>query len=275
MSLTTEENAKSYIKFLKNAELPFELTCSNYTTKILSPVVDKKFVYSMQTNQCFAAFAKVKKDVKDKTPPEIDKDTLVYFEHDFKETCHIEKVFNIDLKSAYATILYLDGIISEDTFKYLGRLPKHDRLASVGMLAAKKKIFEFNKKGTVVQFEQSISAYENFFYYAVKRTFEIMQGLKAILREKYLFTWVDGIYFHPDMERLIACEDYLREIGFGYSEEILFDWHVRVLKGAVKLSFFKEGKIKAFCLPARESEFARIMAAAMTDLNIQKQNKKQ
>lgn len=247
--------------------IPFTLTCSNYTTKIESELLDRKFVYSFQTNQCFAAYAKVKKDVKDKPVPSIQKEELVYFEHDFKQSCSIDRVFNIDLKSAYATILHMDGYISEDTFLYLSKLPKHDRLASVGMLAAKKKTFGFDRKGGIRSYEHAISPLENFFYYAVHRTFEIMQQLKSILRASYLFTWVDGIYFTPDMDGLIQCENYLRSIGFRYSEEILNDWQVRVVKGAVKLNFVKEGKIKSFSLPARESEFALLMADAMRDLS--------
>lgn len=219
----------------------------------------------MQSNRCFAAYAKVKKDVKNKPVPAIDKEELHYFEHDFKQTCHIDKVFNIDLKSAYATILLLDGYIGKDTYTYLTALPKHDRLASVGMLASQKKIFAFDRKGTIRTYEQSVSPLENFFYYAVKRTFEIMQDLRIILRRSYLFTWVDGIYFTPDMDGLIGCEDYLRRIGFRYSEEILTDWHVRVVSGAVKLSFVKENRVKSFSLPARQSEFATIMADAMRE----------
>lgn len=228
--------------------------------------MDRKFVYSLQSNQTFAAYAKVKKDVKDKPPPEINKEELVYFVHDFKESCSIDRVYNIDLKSAYATILFKDEIITQDTFSYLSRLPKHDRLAAVGMLASRKKSFSFDKQGTIRTYEETISKLENFFYYAVQRTFEIMCDLRRILGADYLFTWVDGIYFRPTMEGLIQCEDYLRRIGFRYSEEILTDWQVRVVKGAVKLFFVKEGKIKSFSLPARESEFVSIMADAMRDI---------
>lgn len=224
----------------------------------------------MQSNQTFAAYAKVKKDVKEKIPPDINKEELVYFDHDFRESCSIDRVYNIDLKSAYATILYKDGVISLDTFEYLSRLPKHDRLAAVGMLASKKKSFTFNKSGSITTYEETISKLENFFYYAVQRTFEIMCDLRVVLGENYLFTWVDGIYFRPSLERLIKCEDYLRRIGFKYSEEVLTDWQVRVVKGAVKLFFVKEGKIKSFSLPARESEFVSIMAEAMRDSGIKR-----
>lgn len=242
------------------------LTCSNYTTKIESDILERKYVYSMQSNQCFAAYAKLKKDVKDKVPPRIFKSELVYFEHDFRDSCIIEKVFNIDLKSAYATILFNEGVITADTFNYLSRLPKHDRLAAVGMLASKKKTFHFAKGGEIRTYESTVSALENFFYFAVDQTHKIMTVLKSILGPSYLFTWVDGIYFTPDIDRLIECEDYLRSIRFRYSEEILFDWNVRVVKGAVKLFFIKEGKVKSFCLPAKQSEFAQLMADSMREM---------
>jgi hypothetical protein len=227
----------------------------------------RKFVYSLQSNQCFAAYAKLKKDVKSKLIPSIDKSRLVYFEHDFRESMSIPRVYNIDLKSAYATILMKDGYITKETFRYMSGLPKHDRLASTGMLASKKKIFSFSKRGDIYQYESSISVLENFFYYAVQRTFEIMSMCKAILGEHYLFTWVDGIYFLPNMKALMECEDYLRSISFPYTEEVLTDWQVRVVSGAVKLFFVKEGKVKSFSLPAKESEFASIMADAMREMS--------
>ena len=241
------------------------MTCSNYTTKIESDAVRRKYVYTMQSNQTFAAFAKIKRDCKTQTPPNIIKEELVYFEHDFKNSCQIDRVFNIDLKSAYAAILFNKGIIKEDSFSYLSRLPKHDRLAAVGMLAAKKRTFGFSKYGEIKVLEHTISPLENFFYYAVKETYAIMSVLKMILEDKYLFTWVDGIYFLPDMRKLIKCEDYLRSINMKYSEEILTDWHIRVVKGAVKLWFIKEGKVKQFCLPARETEFSRLMSQILHD----------
>jgi hypothetical protein len=227
----------------------------------------------MQTNMCFAAYAKIKKDVKAKLPPKISKEELSYFEHDFKQSSFIKEVYNIDLKSAYATILFNEGYLSKDTFSYLARLPKHDRLASVGMLAAKKKIFTFNKLGSIYEFEEKISDLEQFFYYAVRRTFEIMQDLKKILSSDYLFTWVDGIYFLPNMEKLVKCENYLRYIKFPYSEEVLTNWKVHMVSGAVRLNFYKDGRPKSFSLPAKQNTFASIIADSLITLNNNKNEK--
>lgn len=243
------------------------LTCSNYTTKIDCASVARKYVYTLQSNQCFAAYMKAKRDCMQKPVPNVSIEDLVYFEHDFRESCQIDRVYNIDLKSAYATVLQKEGIISTDTFNYLSRLPKHDRLAAVGMLASKKKTFTFDHSGEVKSYDTSISNLENFFYFAVQKTYEIMSVLKMILGDCYLFTWVDGIYFMPDMKKLVACEDYLRSIHFKYSEDVLTNWDVRVVKGAVKLFFIKEGQTKCFSLPAKESEFNRIIADVLCSIS--------
>lgn len=243
------------------------MTCSNYTTQIESDVINKRFVYSMQSNSCFAAFSKVKSNIKDKAIPDISKDELNYFHYDFKEDIQQEVVYNIDLKSAYASILYQEGYIKKDTLDYLSKISKYDRLASVGMLAAKKQIFHFGRSGNILRFQETVSDKENFFYLAVQRTFEIMQNLKAIIGEGYLFTWVDGIYFMPDRGKLIACENYLRKLRLRYSEDILRDWSVKIKNGGIRISFIKENKHKVFNLPGKETKFQQIMGEAKSLLN--------
>lgn len=114
----------------------------------------------------------------------------------------------------------MDGIISEGTFKYLSDLPKKDRLSSVGMLASKKTEYVF-KNGEPVSCEDKTSEYAGFFFYAAKRTFEIMQELKVILDNNYLFTWVDCIYFKPSEEAMSEAMIYLDSIGFPHSPEVL------------------------------------------------------
>lgn len=263
-SLINGKNAKSYIEFLKDAKIPFVLTCSNYTTMIkAAEVIDVKFVQTMMSNRCFAAYSKIKSDVKDVVPPEINKSQLNYFLHDFDKSLQADEVMNIDLKSAYATILHMDRIISDDTFNYLKTIPKSDRLASVGMLASKKTDFYFDSDGVITDVVEKRSEKENFFFYAVKRTFEIMTELRGILGDRYLFTWVDGIYFQYDPEAMLYCAEYLDSIRFDFSAEILKNFNLDYTDIGIKIDFMKEGKQKRFSLPPRNTEFNRIMADAM------------
>lgn len=267
-ALLRGNNARAYLKYLKAIGIPFEMVASNYTIQYKADGLDRKFVHSMQTNRAFACFAKLKKDLKDKPTPYIDMDRLSYFVHDFKHDTYVGDVINIDLKSAYATILYMDGYITRDTFKYLCNGNKQERLVSIGMLASKKQHFSF-RMGEIVSHDEVVSPFSNFFFYAVRRTSEIMGELSSICGNNYLFTWVDGLYCRPDKYMVMECDAYLRSLGFKSSIDSLRNFNVRVTKKKVTVDFEKYDKArkewerKPFNLPLVNSEFKRLVIDAI------------
>lgn len=229
----------------------------------------------MQGKQVFAAYAKIKSNVKDKPIPNIDRSNLIYYQHNFKSSFFAHSVWNIDLSSAYATCLFNRSIIKEDTFKYLLRLPKQSRLVSVGMLASRKKIFTY-KEGALLDYSENVSEYAPFFYLAVKETFEIMSELKRIIGQDYLFTWVDGIYFRPNELAQQQCEEYLRSVNFGFKSEKLEKFMVKYLESKIMLTFNKWSEkkqtweSKVFNLPHKETISEKI---ALSIINYKKQSK--
>lgn len=265
-SLLRGNNARAFMNYLKGIEIPFTMAVSNYTVDFKAEGIKKKFVYSMQSNRAFASFAKLKSDLKTKPIPEIDKDKLTYFVHDFKKDTQHEFVTNIDLKSAYATVLYTDGYISRNTFEYICAGTKQERLASVGMLASKKQVFEFDR-GKIISVNEITSDTANYFFYAVKRTSEIMNEMQGICGPRYLFTWVDGIYFQPDYNTKKECEAYIESIGHKCSVDTLKDFKVKVSKKQVSVDFKKlvkdEWVNKPFNLPLPNSEFKRLIVEAI------------
>lgn len=270
-SLMRKGNARAFMQYLIDSKVPFDMTCSNYTITVEAGEIARKFVAVMQTNRTFAAFSKIKSNVKNIEPPLINRDEIIYFVHDFKKDAFYSSVCNIDLKSCYATVLFNDGMITEDTFKYLARCNKQERLASVGMLASKKKKFKFNS-GEIYDFDETVSPTSPFFFYAVKRTYEIMSELRAIIGNSYLFTWVDGIYF-SDPSKCKECEDYLTSIGFKFTTEQLRDFDLKVLEHKIVLVFDKfdekkgEFKPKVFNLPSLTTEFQNLTVNAIMHLN--------
>lgn len=217
----------------------------------------------MQSKQVFAAFSKIKSNVKNKSIPNIQRDDLVYYQHNFKRSSFNKAVTNIDLSCAYATVLFNDGLITKETYTYLMRLPKQSRLVSVGMLASRKKSF-FYKQGDIVAYDEKVSELSPFFYLAVKRTFEIMTNLKRICGKNYLFTWVDGIYFLPDGKVQQECEEYLQSVNFGYKSEQLENFLVDYLPRKIMLTFKKwseskkDWEHKVFNLPHKETVTQKI-----------------
>lgn len=271
-------NAREYMLFLTASGISFDLQCSNYTMK--ATVADKElaglnktFVANMQSKRTFAAFAKIKSDIKDKPVPDIANSNVRYFQHNFKDEAFFPEVYNVDISSAYATILFNDGIISEETFKYLNCMTKQERLAAVGMLASRKKNFAF-RNGNPHNMSETVSPTSGFFFYAVKRTFEIMDTLKMICGENYLFTWVDGIYFLPNDEQLLDCCEYLETTNLKYKTERLTDFRIRIKPSYVDLQFWKGDKIKIFKLPSGDTEFKTILMDATILYNSTNKNEK-
>lgn len=266
-NLLRGNNARAYMNFLVKCKLPFNMFCSNYTIDFRAEGLNEKYVHNMQSNRVFAAFAKLKSNLKDKPVPDVDREKLSYFVHNFKESQYVGDVFNIDLKSAYATVLFRDGYIKEDTFNYLLKCSKQQRLAAVGMLASKKQEFQF-KEGKIIAFDEHISPTSNFFFYAVKRTAEIMDNLKQICGNDYLFTWVDGIYYQPSKKVTNLCEQYIKSIGFNYTIDHLRDFEITVSERLIRVNFLKKDKKgkwkkKPFNLPLINTEFKRIIVEAI------------
>lgn len=276
-SLQNPKSAKAHIDFLRHANRAYSLKISNYTLEIVSDLFNIQYLHSMRSNRCFAAYAKVKSNVSNFEIPKVRKHELEYFMHNFNDNYFSPHVVCIDVRSAYATVLYNDGYISEDTFAYLSKIDKMDRLAAVGMLASKKNCFEYDEQNNLVQYWKEVSELENFFYHCVKRVGDIMNDLKKIAGADYLFTWVDGIYLKPNDEYLYTIAPYLEEAGFKFSVDICYQFNVRIAgAGRIKLSFWKDDKTKEgyeickqknFNIPPQPSMFANDIINFLTGQN--------
>lgn len=189
---------KERTDFLDAMRASYEISISNYTTKINTPKRAIQFLKTKQSNRMFAAVTKIKKDVSLIEPPDINKMALKYFSINNQYINTVQfSIYNFDLTAAYPSILFQDGIISKETFVYLKSISKMERLAAIGMLASKKNIFEV-KAGKLISHSVNVSPLENFFWYAVKKVNSIMEEMKLFCGAKFLFYWVDAVYFLAD-----------------------------------------------------------------------------
>jgi hypothetical protein len=194
---------------------------SNYTTVIETPSKTLKFNDRMLSNRAFAGYQKIKKDLAEYTAnemPVIDKYSLEYFNTYIDKDIFERQAYLVDIKSAYATILLNDGFICKETFDYINSLPKKDRLACVGMLASQKNVFYFQGR-ELLQTGKIINPLENYFWYCVKRTSEIMNNIRT--ETSPLFFWVDGIYFKSQRDANRA-KGILNSEKYFFSEKNLF-----------------------------------------------------
>ena len=261
-----EKNIQLYIDLLTKIKMPFVLEVSNYTTRITSENYNIYFVKNEQSLRTFAAAAKVKADLQRvKNPPEIDINKVSYFDTNFKSEFFSDVCYNIDLKSAYATILYNDGFITGKTYKYLCSLDKMERLAAVGMCASRKEIFTFDKNGNIKSYSENVNPLSCFFFYCVQKTGNIIKDLRQqIFKDCFLFSWVDSVYYlnHNENYKTITQSYLLEEYKIESTFKILSDFEVRLKPEFYKISFLEQNKKgefkkKVFNVPYPETELKR------------------
>lgn len=257
-SILDSNKVNAIIDFHKKMKIPFTITLSTYTTRIKSDYCDHYFMKQEQPNRVFAGFAQVKSDCEKYKISKINVGKLKYYAHGFQsDNFYSDVIYNIDINSAYATILYNDGIITKKTFDYLIKLPKMERLATVGMLASKKNIFEVNEAGKIISEKQEISATSDYFFYCVKRTSEIMNKLALHLGKAFLFSWVDGIYFLQEEKASKTAgkilTEYLKEIGYKSTFDKLTEFEVIGNTDFYHVKYIKKGENKFMNIPKYDS----------------------
>lgn len=259
----TDKAVKNHVDLLKKLKIPFILELSNYTAKITSDLYNIYFLKTEQSNQTFAAGAMLKAELKNVPPPDIDMNKNIYFNTNFNGIdFYADKVFNIDIKSAYASILYNEGYISLKLLRYLSKLPKQARLASVGMLASRKTKFIYTAGNDEPQKIEIVNPLSPFFYFAVQKTENIISDLRQnILKESYLFSWVDGIYFN-NHNYVKVCERWLlEEYKLKSTFKELDTFEVKTKKDFYRITFneTESGKSKNFAVPLPETYFKKAM----------------
>ena len=174
------------------------------------------------------------------------------------ENVYSETAYLVDIKSAYATILFNDGFISERTYKFICSLPKKARLAAVGMLASRKDVFYFQGE-QLTGHDKIINPLENYFWYCVKRTGEIMDEIK--LNTTPLFYWVDGMYFlhQSDGEK---CKEILNKNNYLFSEKKIFSFICEVQNNDERIlndiPFYQSSEVTEYTeLTKKNSEFKK------------------
>ena len=257
----SESNIQKYLNLLLNLKMPFTLTISNYTTRIESENYNVFFMKTAQSNRVFIAAQMIKKDIKNCNPPYIDMEKNIYYDLNCRQDFFSEKVFNIDIKNCYATLLRNGGYISEKTHRYISLLPKKDRLAAIGMLASHKQVFKHNSKGEVIDYKEIISPLTPYFYWCVQTTQNIIIDCKLnIIKDFFLFSWVDGIYYNSEHYKNIIQKHLLDEYNLTTSYKELTNFEVKKKPNKFYIQFYENNRLKYFNIPLPDNQFRRSIA---------------
>lgn len=251
------QNLSNHIDILKKANMDFTLENSTYTARITTDESIINFNTKNLSVKCFCAAQMIQKNIKDCgiEKPKISIQDLEYFEQNLKSEL-IPKVINFDITKAYPTILFADGFITEKTFQYLNDLKKTERLAAIGMLARKKNITEF-ENGKPISTNIDRKETSEYFFYLVDKTNKIISEIRENVKLRFLFSWVDGIYFEfTDENELFAAKETVTQIcekyKLKYTTEILTEYVSHFNNGFYQVYFNKGEKIKRFSIPSNE-----------------------
>jgi hypothetical protein len=244
------------INWHKKNHIGFVSVISTYTQKINSEAGQFVFMRGYKDRRCFVAYTMLRNDVAGNMLPEIKETELRYFQTALG-AIYLDEIRSTDIKSAYANILVNDKVISDKSFAFLCALPKPDRLAAVGMLASRNTTYTFNKKGEIIDVQKYVSPYSNVFFYAVKKTFHIMNQCKNAIGEDFLFSWVDCIYYPTEKAGNIIAE-CLNDYKLKFTDGILKQFECMEKEDAYKIKYFKDDKLKAFYIPKVKNRFSII-----------------
>jgi len=250
------EAIKKYVSFLREIKAPYTLTMSSYTTTIKSDFINIRFMKEEKKMNFFARSKELKKEVADfLVVNQIDKIASVeYYDIKEQENFILPVIYNIDLSSAYLYVLKNNNIISNTLFEKLFKMQKQDRLAIVGMLASKKQVFTFDESGEISNYETIEEPEQrNIFFFCVYTVYFIMQEIKKMLGENYIFTWVDGIYY-KDNKHTAAISDFLNAIEYPFKIEELTNFEFyKNDKNIIEIDFLKNNKKKVFNIPLEKN----------------------
>jgi hypothetical protein len=136
-----------------------------------------------------------------------------------------EKAILIDINSAYPTILKNYELITNETFEYLMKLKKGERLKAIGSLATQKIKTEYLKGSPQEAEVMPRGEFSQLYFFCAYEIGEALQKSSAILPNSFLFYWFDGIYLkYENNEQLWQVTDYFREINLDFKILVIYDF---------------------------------------------------
>ena len=256
-SLYTEDNYKMYLDLIKAMKIPYTLTMSNYTMKIESECINIQFMRNHISDKAFILGAMVAKDLKESgiVPPDVDREEMKYFNFAIPQIlkqAEKKEVYNIDIKSAYASILSSYKLLQPKTDFFLKSVSKRDRLAALGMLASRKDVFTHDGTGEAIEHTVIRKDTANWFFFCVNEVNKLMEDIKKEVGNDFLFYWVDGIFFTGKRKEFI--QDFLISKGHQSSYDNVTNLKYFEVDETKYLSYFKGSEKKVLNLPKENNE---------------------
>lgn len=212
---------------------------TNYTDTIIDQSGNKIIIApSFTANKTFIASKKIISDFEKSNIviDEIPKSAINYYKFREQEFFY-DKAILIDINAAYPTALFLNGIITENTFDYLMSLKKIQRLKAIGMLASQKFIYEFENGECINLRKSEKNKNAEIYFLASYEIGEILEKCSGLNKSDFLFYWFDGIYIKPNWIYAAEIINFLESKGYKNSVCWIKDFSCKKLKNTFKISW--------------------------------------
>jgi hypothetical protein len=258
--LTGLSRTDKILKDISKNEGRYFLEQTNYTDTITDQNGNKIIVSpNFTANNTFIASKKIVSDYEKSGIylENIPQSVIKYYNFNYKEFFY-ERAILIDINAAYPTALKNTGIITEETFNFLMRLKKIQRLKSIGMLASIKTVYEFEKTELISTRKTDKKEFADIYFYASYEIGEMLQKCSVLNKNDFLFYWFDGIYIKPNWIYATKIMELLKENNYEFSVSWIENFQAKELKNTFKITWTEitnsenkltEKKTKSLFLP--------------------------
>jgi len=236
---------------LAMSDIDYVLKHGTYSTTIEHKMGTIRLMLNKFNNRVFCASQMVKSDCKNSEAGQKVMNTP-HYKKNYDSNPKIESIkydtcFNIDLSSAYAYCLFNNGLITKKTFNYLLKLPKMERLVSVGMLATSHVKYYYSG-GNCVDFKPYREPTAEIFFHLIDEINYMMQDIKWILGNDFIFYWVDGVFIKPSVskQKIQKVENLLISMGYKYKYEKVENFSVNRIQDKVIVEMIKNDESKRY-----------------------------
>lgn len=189
---------------LKDNNIPFDCMTSVFTVKIFTEDTEYYFTANTGLKQNELGLIKQVKDyiINNNITAKSNRKYIKYTDKsNIKNGTYKNDLYEVDLKSAYWVDAFRKGFISKEIFERgndTKKISKGGRLIALGNTAKRSIKLSFNGVEFVGKPEIIQSGIEDIFFNVSGSIDVIMQHLKFIAGENYLFYWVDAVFIRGE-----------------------------------------------------------------------------
>lgn len=212
-----------HIHTLQDEKIKFEFFVNNHTYSVKSQLgtyftTDNKIPFKelsfVQQVKSYVLKNKIHKKIKNDFGKN-GQSKIKYFDYMIPKSTvkYSSDLYEVDVNQAYWSTALKLGMINSELYEKGLKIQKKTRLAALGSLAKRTKVYEFD--GTTMKFKNEIinDHTEHLWFKICQHLGNAMFKAKQSAKSNFIFYWVDGIYVRG-LDAVVSVQDTLEKLGY-------------------------------------------------------------